>query len=216
MVSYSTSATSAKCYYIAATSVLPRRVFFNPISRRLRYLTQEPRRAHVTEVGVATDEPKAALGVFNLPRRPFVRISEVMNPNVQIARPHETIHEAAKVMGQSDIGALPVAENDRLVGMITDRDIAIRAVAENKPPSTKVREVMTIDVKFCYDDETISQVALNMGDNQVRRLPVVNREMRLVGILALGDLATQGEKWSAVQALEGISKPNQQDTPELM
>ena len=145
-----------------------------------------------------------------------MRVSEVMNPNVQVARPHETIHEAAKVMGEADIGALPVAEDDRLVGMITDRDIAIRAVAENKGPSTKVREVMTMDVKFCYDDEVLSQVALNMGDNQVRRLPVVNRDMRLVGILALGDLATQGARWSAVQALEEISKPNQRDTAELI
>ena len=129
---------------------------------------------------------------------------------------HDTIHEAAKVMSASDIGALPVAADDRLVGMITDRDVAIRAVAENKAPSTKVREVMTIDAKFRYDDEDISQVAVNMGANQIRRLLVVNRDKRLVGILALGDLGTQGERRPAVQALEAISKPNSRDTPELL
>jgi CBS domain-containing protein len=105
-----------------------------------------------------------------------------------------------------DLGMLPVGENDRLVGMITDRDIAIKAVAENKGPSTIVREVMTKDVKFCFDDEDVKHVAQNMGEQQVRRLPVVDREKRLVGILALGDLATQGGAQPAAQALERISQ----------
>jgi CBS-domain-containing membrane protein len=108
--------------------------------------------------------------------------------------------------------ALPVGENDRLVGMIIDRDIAVRAVAENKSPASKVRGVMTQDVRFCYDDEDVDHVARNMGDQQVRRLPVVNRAKPLVGILALGDLAAQGEARPAAQALEGISQPGGRHT----
>lgn len=111
-----------------------------------------------------------------------------------------------------DVGALPVGENDRLAGMITDRDIAVRAVAENKAPASKARAVMTQEVKFCYDDEDVDHVARNMGDQQVRRLPVVNRAKRLVGILALGDLAALGKARPAAQALEGISQPGGRHT----
>ncbi|MPZ33235.1 MAG: CBS domain-containing protein [Rhodospirillales bacterium] len=141
-----------------------------------------------------------------------MRVSEAMSRDVQIANPDQTLQQAATKMRDLGIGALPVGENDRLVGMITDRDIAVRAVAENKAPSTKVREAMTQDVKFCYDDEDVDHVAHNMGDQQVRRLPMVNRDKRLVGILALGDLAAQGEARPAAQALEGISQPGGRHT----
>jgi CBS domain-containing protein len=141
-----------------------------------------------------------------------VRVKELMSRDVQFARPDHTIQEAAKMMDDMDVGALPVAQDDRLVGMITDRDIAIRAVAQNATPSTKVRDVMTIDIKFCYDDEDIEHVSRQMGDEQVRRLPVVNRHNRLIGILALGDLANQGIAWPAAQALEGISRPGGRHT----
>ncbi len=136
-----------------------------------------------------------------------MKVSDVMSLDVQIARPDQTIAEAARIMCDCDVGALPVAENDRLVGMITDRDISVRAVAESKPPSTRVRDVMTIDVRFCYDDEDAGRVARSMADQQVRRLTVVNRDKRLVGIVALADLATQGGARQAGEALEGISQP---------
>jgi CBS domain-containing protein len=141
-----------------------------------------------------------------------MRVSEAMSRDVQIVNPDQTLQQAAAKMCELDVGALPVGENDRLVGMITDRDIAVRAVAENKSPASKVRAVMTQDVKFCYDDEDVDHVARNMGDQQVRRLPVVNRAKRLVGILALGDLAAQGEARPAMQALEGISQPGGRHT----
>ena len=141
-----------------------------------------------------------------------MRVNEAMSRDVQVARPNQTIQEAAKMMCDMDVGALPVGEDDRLVGMITDRDIAVRAVAENKAPSTKVRDVMTDDVKFCFDDEDADHVARNVGEQQVRRLPVVNRDKRLVGILALADLATQGGARPATQALEGISQPGGRHT----
>jgi CBS domain-containing protein len=104
-------------------------------------------------------------------------------------------------------GFLPVEENDRLVGTITDRDIAVRAVAEGMDPDTKVRKIMTRDVKYCFADEDVAAVARNMGDIQVRRLPVMNRDKRLVGVVALGDIALVGGAEPAGAALSEISEP---------
>ena len=118
-----------------------------------------------------------------------MRVSEAMTRDVRVATPGQSIREAAKMMAEIDAGAMPVGENDRLVGMITDRDIAIRAVAQGKGPDTPVRDVMSAEVKYCYDDEDLEHVADNMGELQVRRLPVVDRDKRLVGIVALGDIA---------------------------
>src|SRR5437763_5597560 len=113
-------------------------------------------------------------------------VSEGMTREVRVASPGQSIRDVAKIMAEIDAGSLPVGENDRLVGMITDRDIAIRAVALGKGPETAVREVMSADqVLYCYEDEELDKVAKNMGEVQVRRLPVVNREKRLVGILSL-------------------------------
>src|SRR5439155_16215688 len=108
--------------------------------------------------------------------------------DVELANPQDTLNQAASMMKKLDSGVLPVGENDKLVGMLTDRDIAIRAVAEGKGPDTKVREVMSAEVRYCFDDEDVAHVAENMAELQVRRLPVVNREKRLVGIVSLGDL----------------------------
>ena len=135
-------------------------------------------------------------------------VSEAMTRDVRVASRDHTIQAAAKIMAEIDSGVLPVAENDQLVGMITDRDIAVRAVAKGKGPDTRVREVMSPDVKYCFEDEPVSRVAQNMGDIQLRRLPVVNREKRLVGILSLGDLAQAQGSQPAGQALAGISQPS--------
>jgi CBS domain-containing protein len=129
-----------------------------------------------------------------------------MTSEVRIASPDQTIKEAAKIMADIDAGVLPVGENDRLVGIITDRDIAIRGVAEGKGPDTKVREIMSKEVKYCFEDEDIDDVLENMGDLQVRRLPVLSREKRLVGIVSLGDLAGN-EAEEAGEALSSISRP---------
>jgi CBS domain-containing protein len=136
-----------------------------------------------------------------------MRVSEAMTRDVRVARPDQTIQDAAKMMSDVDAGVLPVGENDQLVGMITDRDIAIRGIAQGKGPDTPVREVMTADVKYCFEDEDTDQVARNMADQQVRRLPVVNRDKRLVGILSLGDLAVMQGGQPAGEALTGISQP---------
>ncbi|HET7671810.1 MAG TPA: CBS domain-containing protein, partial [Burkholderiales bacterium] len=114
-----------------------------------------------------------------------MRVSEAMTREVRVASPGQSIRDVAKMMDEINAGAMPVGENDRLVGMITDRDIAIRAVALGKGPDTPVRDVMSTEqVLYCYEDEEIDHVAKNMAENQVRRLPVVNREKRLVGIVA--------------------------------
>jgi CBS domain-containing protein len=136
-----------------------------------------------------------------------MRVSEAMTREVRIADPSQTIRDAAKIMKDIDAGAVPVGENDRLVGIITDRDIAIRAVALGKGPDTPVREVMSQDVKYCFDDEDMDHVAQNMGDIQVRRLPVVNRDKRLVGIVSLGDVALAEGRKPAGEAVVGVSRP---------
>jgi len=135
-----------------------------------------------------------------------MRVSEAMSRNVRLANPGQSIRDVAKIMAEIDAGAMPVQENDRLVGMITDRDIAIRGVAQGKGPDTPVRDVMSTEhVLYCYEDEELDHVAKNMGEQRVRRLPVVNREKRLVGIVSLGDVATT-EKRAATSAVSGVSQ----------
>jgi CBS domain-containing protein len=139
-----------------------------------------------------------------------MRVSEAMTREVRIATPGQSIREVAKIMAEIDAGVLPVGENDRLVGMITDRDIAVRGVGQGKGPDTPVRDVMTTEqVLYCYEDEELDHVAKNMASEQVRRLPVVNREKRLVGIVSLGDVA-QTEARSASKAVKGVTKPGAQ------
>jgi CBS domain-containing protein len=137
-----------------------------------------------------------------------MKVSDAMTRDVRVASPNQTIQDAAKMMSDVDSGVLPVGENDRLIGMITDRDIAVRAVAQGKGPQTLVREVMTDHVHYCFDDEDMDEVTRKMADSQVRRLPVVNRDKRLVGILSLGDVATSRDGADeAGEALSDISRP---------
>ena len=135
-----------------------------------------------------------------------MQIREIMSPEVKLVSPDDSLQWAAQLMEEIDSGALPVGENDRLVGMLTDRDIAIRAVAKGKRPDRcKVRDVMSSEVKYVYDDETVEDAARNMGNHQVRRLPVLNRQKRLVGIVSLADLAA-GSTDDAGGALHDISE----------
>ena len=140
-----------------------------------------------------------------------MRVSEVMTRHVELISPDQSIQKAAQCMCDMDLGVLPVTEKDRLVGMITDRDIAVRAVALGKNASTPVREVMSTEVCYCFEDETVADVADNMANQQLRRLPVLNRSKRLVGILTIGDLAVSEEGSPRMQkvgeALAGISHP---------
>jgi len=136
-----------------------------------------------------------------------MHISEVMSKNVKIANPKQSIQDVARMMAEIDAGAIPVGEGDQLVGMITDRDIAVRAVAVGKPPNTPIADVMSHEVKYCYESDNVDAVSSNMADNQLRRLPVLNRQKRLVGIISLADIALSGAPDDAATALSGISEP---------
>jgi CBS domain-containing protein len=136
-----------------------------------------------------------------------MRVSEAMSRDVRVASPEQTIQEAARMMSEIDAGVLPVGENDRLVGMISDRDITVRAVAKGcDPDKTAVREAMSEHIRFCFEDDDTSEVADKMGQWQVRRLPVLNRDKRLVGIVSLGDLAIGGAAEEGKVALKEISE----------
>src|SRR5579883_1634922 len=130
-----------------------------------------------------------------------MQAQELMTRDVVTANPEESLQKVAKCMAELDIGVLPVSENDRLVGMITDRDIVIRGLAEGKGPKAKVRDVMTPDVKYCFSDQEVDEIATNMAEIQLRRLPVLDRDKRLVGILSLADIATSEDPDQAAGAL---------------
>lgn len=138
-----------------------------------------------------------------------MKVGEVMTRDVKLMHPDDTVEQAAQRMTSIDSGVLPVGENDRLVGMLTDRDIAIRVVAQAKDPrTTKVCEAMTPEIKYCYEDEDLDHAMRNMAEIKVRRLAVMNRDKRLVGILSLGDIAFQtGGEPSMAQVLEKVSEP---------
>ena len=136
------------------------------------------------------------------------QLRDVMSRDVKLVTPDTTIREAAQQMRDGDFGMLPVAENDRMVGAISDRDIAIRAVADDKGPTTTVREVMSDGICWVYEDESVDEAARIMSERQVRRLPVVSRDKRLVGIVTLGDFAVESSAIEpAAEALSGISQP---------
>jgi CBS domain-containing protein len=140
-----------------------------------------------------------------------MKVRDVMSDDVKLATPDMSLEQAAKLMEDADAGILPVGENDRLVGMLTDRDIVIRAVAKGLDVKrTLVREAMSPEVKYCYEDEDLNHVSQNMADLQVRRLPVVNREKRLVGIISVGDIAASDKPIKAGAALRGIAQPSGQ------
>lgn len=137
------------------------------------------------------------------------QLKDLMSRDVKVISPDMTIGEAASKMRDGDFGMMPVGENDRMIGTISDRDIAIRAVAEGKDANTKVRDVMSEGIAWAYEDESVEQIAKIMSERQVRRLPVVNRDKRLVGIVALGDFAVEkSDILPAAQALSEISRPS--------
>ena len=120
-------------------------------------------------------------------------VRELMHPKAKVINFSQTVEEAARLMASEDCGSIPVEKDDKMIGMLTDRDIAIRVVAEGKDPhSTKVQDVMSEGINYCYDDEDLSQVSQKMTGRQHRRLPVVDRNKRLVGMLSLGDIANRG------------------------
>ncbi|CAN7767992.1 MULTISPECIES: CBS domain-containing protein [Ensifer] len=135
-----------------------------------------------------------------------MQIAQIMTKNVHIVSPDDTVAAVARHMADNDIGFLPVEQDDRLVGTITDRDIVVRCVADGRDGDTTVAEVMSADVKYCFEDEEIGDVARNMGDIQVRRLPVLNRDKRLVGVVSLADAARRDPSLAGA-GLQGVTAP---------
>jgi CBS domain-containing protein len=122
----------------------------------------------------------------------FMRVREVMHPKAQVINFTHTVEEAARLMESEGCGAIPVERDEKMVGMLTDRDITIRVVAHGKDPrKTKVSDVMSTGINYCYEDEDISEVSKKMTTRQHRRLPVVDRSKKLVGMLSLGDIANK-------------------------
>ena len=139
-----------------------------------------------------------------------MKVSEVMTRDVQTISPEQSAQQAASFMLNSDAGSIPVTEGDRLIGMITDRDIAVRGVAKGHGPDTPVRELMTNDIVCVRIDDDCDEAASKMSEAQVRRLPVLDEQERLCGIVSLGDLSRETDDETAGQALEGVSQPGGQ------
>lgn len=137
-----------------------------------------------------------------------MKIREIMTPDAQCVGPEETLVDAAALMRQLDVGVLPVCNEGEVVGMITDRDIAIRAVAEARPPTTtRVREIMSPGTVFVYEDQDVDEVVHVLEEHQIRRAPVMTHEHRLVGIISLGDIAVDGNVELSGEALKRVSSP---------
>jgi CBS domain-containing protein len=138
----------------------------------------------------------------------MMNINEVMTEDVYLVTPDQTIAEAALLMREKDVGSVAVHADDKLVGILTDRDLAIRAVADGLDSGTRVRDVMTEGIKYCFDDEEVDDVASNMAELEIRRLPVVNRNKRLVGFVSLSNVADAGETESTRVLLRSVARPH--------
>lgn len=138
-----------------------------------------------------------------------MQVAEIMTRHTEVVPSNLPLKEAAQKMQQLDVGTLPIRDGDRLIGILTDRDITIRATAQGRDPAqTEVREVMTPQVIYCFEDQDVSEVAKLMQEKQIRRLPILSREKRLVGIVSLGDLAVHsGEEKVISKTIKEVSAP---------
>lgn len=135
-------------------------------------------------------------------------VADIMTRNVRTLAPTDTVRRAAQSMGELDVGSIPVCNGKKLVGMVTDRDITLRGVAEGlDSEKTLLSDIMSKDIKWCYEDQSLDEVMETMAASQIRRLPVVSRDKDLVGIFSLGDLATKTDNEEVGSVLEEISEP---------
>lgn len=143
-------------------------------------------------------------------------IADVMTRDVQSVSPQETIRRAAEMMDELNVGSLPVCDGQKLVGIVTDRDITVRATAAGRAPDeAQVKEVMTDQIRWCFDDQSVDEVMQQMGDTQIRRVPVIDHNThQLIGIVSLGDMATKHSA-QVDRTLENISSPSEPDRPSL-
>lgn len=137
-----------------------------------------------------------------------MKVSEVMSGDVVVVQQNDSIRTAAELMRSRDIGSVPVSADDRLVGMVTDRDIVVRALADGLDANTPVSQIMSEGIKYCFDDEDVRDVASNMAELRVRRLPVLDRDKRLVGFVSLSNIADAGDSKATEELLEGTAQPH--------
>ena len=136
-----------------------------------------------------------------------MKISDIMSRDVQVARPEDTLRDAAETMARIDVGSLPVCDGRRLLGIVTDRDIVVRGLAKGLGPDSTVPQVMTEGVEYCFEDDDLVEVSDKMAASQIRRIPVVDRDKNLVGIVSLGDVAREARPAEAGDVLEEVSQP---------
>ncbi len=140
----------------------------------------------------------------------MTQVSDIMTRGVRTMAPQETIAQAARAMQELGVGAIPICEGDRLIGMVTDRDIVLRAVAKSlSPEQTFLEEVLSPDVCWCFDDDPVEVATKKMQDARIRRIPVLDHDQHLVGVLSLGDVSVKGDSEEAGDALSDISEPAQ-------
>jgi len=137
-----------------------------------------------------------------------MKVRQVMTADVYTVRPDASVFDIAELMRDEDIGAVPVVENEKLIGMVTDRDIVVRALADSRDVSqANARSVMSGNLLYCFDDQSVEEVLDNMGEQQVRRMPVVDRDKRLVGVVSIGDLSAAAPPDRSGESLSQISQP---------
>jgi CBS domain-containing protein len=152
-------------------------------------------------------QPAPAVGIQE---QSMNKVSDVMTRHPRTLSPSDTVVVAAMAMDELDVGSIPVCQGDQLVGIVTDRDIVVRGLAQGRlPTNIALNDVMTTDVHCCFEDQSIDEVLDQMSDAQIRRVPVLDHERHLVGMLSLGDLAVKTDGVGAGQALEVISEPSE-------
>ena len=136
-----------------------------------------------------------------------MKISDIMSRDVQVARPEDTLRDAAETMARIDAGSLPVCDGRRLLGIVTDRDIVVRGLAKGLGADSTITQVMTEGVEYCFEDDDLVEVSDKMAASQIRRIPVVDRDKNLVGIVSLGDVAREARPAESGDVLEEVSQP---------
>jgi CBS domain-containing protein len=162
--------------------------------------------------GMSGDMPPETVGKSRAkgdPNMAAKKVRDVMTAGVELIGPDATLVDAAARMAETDVGILPVGENDRLVGVVTDRDLVVRGIAQGvDPEETTIREVMTEKVLYCFDDQEPSEAASDMAKQQIRRLPVVDRKKKLIGMVSLADIARKDDAGKAGTTLRHVVAPN--------
>jgi len=145
----------------------------------------------------------------------MTRVSDVMTRGVRTLAPNDSVRGAAQAMYELDVGMVPICDGEHLVGVVTDRDIVLRCVAQDQPTTTEVSAIMSGDVCWCFEDDSVDEITEQMSEVQIRRMPVIDRGRRLVGVVSLGDVAVKAAEANTADTLATISEPAEPDRSGL-